>query len=130
KKVAAMARKLGIPFPTASQLKKRCGTHYEQYGSCTPADDVPAIALGAKEVAPIRMAAAYATFADDGIYALPTTITKITDATGKVLYEAKPRRRRAISRATARGVSYVLQQVIQRGTGTAAALPRPAAGKT
>jgi len=130
RKVAAMARKLGIPFPTVSQLKKQCGAKFETYGACTPADDVPAIALGAKEVAPISMAAAYATFADDGIYAKPTTIAKITDASGKVLYQAKPQRHRAISRATARGVSYVLQQVIQRGTGVAAALPRPAAGKT
>lgn len=130
KKVAAMARKLGIPFPTSDQLKKRCGAKFEVYGSCTPADDVPAIALGAKEVSPLSMAAAYATFADDGMYARPTTIVKITDSSGKVLYEAKPKPHRVISKATARGVSYVLQQVIQRGTGVAAELPRPAAGKT
>jgi penicillin-binding protein 1A len=129
-KVAAMARKLGIPFPTAERLKELCGARFETNGACTPAEDVPAIALGAKEVAPINMAAAYAAFADDGIYTPPTTIRKITDANGKVLYEAKPERHRAMSKATARGVSYVLQQVIRRGTGTAAALPRPAAGKT
>ncbi len=129
-KVAAMARKLGIPFPTAAELKKSCGSKFMSNGACTPADDVPAIALGAKEVAPISMAAAYATFADDGIYTPPTTIEKITDSSGKVLYRAKPEHHRAMSDATARGVSYVLQQVIQRGTGTAAALPRPAAGKT
>jgi len=129
-KVAEMARKLGIPFPTVGQMKKSCGARYMQSGACTPADFVPAIALGAKEVAPISMAAAYAAFADDGIYAKPTTILKITDPSGKVLYRAKPERHRAMSSATARGVSYVLQQVIARGTGVAAALPRPAAGKT
>ena len=129
-KVAEMARKLGVPFPTITQLKKACGAKYMQSDTCTPADFVPAIALGAKEVAPISMAAAYAAFADDGIYAKPTTILKITDSSGKVLYRAKPQTHRAMSSATARGVSYVLQQVIQRGTGVAAALPRPAAGKT
>jgi penicillin-binding protein 1A len=130
KKVADMARKLGIPFPTAAELKKSCGAKFETVGACTPADDVPAIALGAKEVSPLSMAAAYATFADDGIYTRPTTIAKITDASGKVLYRAKPVHHRAMSKSTARGVSYVLQQVVQRGTGVAAGLPRPAAGKT
>jgi penicillin-binding protein 1A len=130
KKVAAMARRLGIPFPTRAHLKKTCGDRYEQGGDCTPAESVPAIALGAKEVAPIDMAAAYATFANDGVYTKPTTIEKIVDSDGKVLYEAKPQRHRAMSAATARGVSYVLQQVVERGTGTAAGLPRPVAGKT
>jgi len=130
KKVAEMARKLGIPFATPEHLKKVCGAKFLTVGACTPADDVPAIALGAKEVAPISMAAAYATFASEGIYARPQMITKIVDSNGKVLFRAKPDRHRAISRAVARGVSYVLQQVVQRGTGTAAALPRPVAGKT
>jgi penicillin-binding protein 1A len=76
------------------------------------------------------MAAAYATFANQGVYARPTTITKIEDSSGKVLYEARPERHRAMERDTALGVSHVLQQVIQRGTGRRAALDRAAAGKT
>jgi penicillin-binding protein 1A len=129
-KVASVARKLGISFPTASQLKERCGKFYNRSGGCTPADNVPAIALGAKEVSPLDMAGAYATFANDGVYARPTLVEKITDADGKVLYTAKPDTHRAVSSATARGVSHVLQQVVQRGTGRAAALGRPVAGKT
>ena len=129
-KVAQVARKLGISLPTASELKRRCGRNYNRNGACTPADNVPAIALGAKEVSPLDMAGAYAAFANDGVYARPTLIAKITDADGKVLYRAKPETHRAVSSVTARGVSHVLQQVVRRGTGRAAALDRPVAGKT
>jgi len=130
-KVAAVARKLGIGFPTAGELEKRCGKEYNRSPRCTPADRVPAIALGAKETSPLQMAGAYATFANDGVYAKPTFVTKITHADGKVLYEAKPERRRAVSSATARGVSHVLEQAVERGTGRAAIIPdRPVAGKT
>jgi penicillin-binding protein 1A len=130
-KVADVARKLGISFPTARELRERCGDDYNRSGACTPADNVPAVALGAKEVSPIEMAGAYATFANDGVYARPTLITKITDADGKVLYRARPERHRAVSSDTARGVSYALQEVVRRGTGRAASLsPRPVAGKT
>lgn len=130
RKVAQTARKLGLPFETPEELKERCGKEYNTTGRCTPADNIPAIALGAKEVSPLHMAAAYAAFAAEGVYARPTTIAKIEDARGNVLYEAKPERRRALKRATALGVSHVLEQAIGRGTGRAAALPRPAAGKT
>jgi penicillin-binding protein 1A len=129
-KVADVARKLGITFPTKDQLKDRCGKNYNRNGACTPADNVPAIALGAKEVSPVQMAGAYATFANDGTYARPTLIAKIVDADGKVIYEAEPDTHRAVSSKTARGVSHALQQVVQRGTGRAAAIDRPVAGKT
>jgi penicillin-binding protein 1A len=129
-KVAKVARKLGIGLPTEAELKERCGKNYNRNGGCTAADNVPAIALGAKEVSPFDMAAAYATFANDGVYARPTLIAAITDADGKVLYRAKPETHRAVSSKTARGVSHVLQQAVQRGTGRAATLDRPVAGKT
>jgi penicillin-binding protein 1A len=130
-KVAEMARKLGIGFPTSDDLKKRCGDEFNRVGRCTPAENIPAIALGAKEVSPLEMAGAYATFANDGIYARPTLITKITEADGKVLYEAKPETRRAVSSDTARGLSHVLQQAVGRGTGRAAQITgHTVAGKT
>ncbi len=129
-KVASVARKLGIALPSSDDLKRRCGEDYNRNGGCTPADNVPAIALGAKEVSPIDMAGAYAAFANDGVYARPTLVAKITDADGTVLYRAKPRTHRAVSSTTARGVSHVLQQAVQRGTGRAAVLDRAVAGKT
>lgn len=73
-----------------------------------PADRMPAIAFGSREIAPLDLAAAYATFANDGVYNRPTTIARVTDASGNER-GARPERRRAISSETARGVSYVLQ---------------------
>lgn len=46
-----------------------------------------AAALGAVETTPVKMAAAYATFANGGLYHPPTYITRVTDARGEVLYD-------------------------------------------
>ncbi len=129
-RVASVARELGVNLPTPDQLKQRCGDQYLRVDACLPADDTPAIALGAKEVSPIDMASAYATFANDGERFDPTSIVRITDDKGKILYNAKPDEARVLPSGVARGVTYALQQVVKYGTGTAAALDRPAAGKT
>ena len=56
-----------------------------------PADELPNptadIALGDKEVRPIDMAAAFATFAADGIRHDPYVVNKVTAADGRVLYD-------------------------------------------
>lgn len=129
-KVADLARRMGFSFPTEDELRDRCGDSYGSTGACTAADGVPAIALGAKEVSPLEMASAYATFANDGVRVEPTAIERISTASGEVLYEAEPERERAVDTDVARGVTHVLRQVVNRGTGTGADLPRPEAGKT
>jgi len=60
----------------------------------------------------------------------PTAIVRIEDAQGRRLYQADPSRLQAVPVATARGVTHALKGVFAGGTGTAAALDRPAAGKT
>jgi membrane peptidoglycan carboxypeptidase len=60
----------------------------------------------------------------------PTSIVRITDSKGRVLYRANPKHVRAIPSGVARGITHTLRQVVQRGTGTRAAIDRPAAGKT
>jgi len=130
-KVAALARRLGIGFPTPEQMKERCGDRFNQDGGCTPADSVPAISLGAKEASPMEIASAYGVFAADGMRAEPTAIVRIEDAQGQVIYEADPERKRVLPSDVARAVTYALRQVIERGTATGASLgSRPAAGKT
>ncbi len=129
-RVAQTARRMGISFPTPEELRKRCGGKYLQHDGCIPADNVPAIALGAKEVSPLDMASAYSTLANDGTRVEPTAIVRIEDAQGRVLYDADPSTLKAVPPGVARGVTYALRQVFARGTGTRAALDRPAAGKT
>ncbi len=86
--------------------------------------------LGSDSTHPIDEAAAYATFAAKGVYAMPYVVQSVTDAGGKVLYQAKVQKRQAFSAGVAADVDYAMQQVINSGTGTSAKIGRPAAGKT
>jgi membrane peptidoglycan carboxypeptidase len=92
----------------------------------------PSSVLGPNEIAPLTMAAAYATFAAQGTYCAPTAIAAITDADGKAIAVPGPQCKQAISPDVANGVTYALQQVLTNGTGKGDGLAdgRPAAGKT
>jgi membrane peptidoglycan carboxypeptidase len=91
----------------------------------------PLITLGKARISAINMANTYATIADGGQRADVHVISKVTDSTGKVLYQYKPHTTQAIKPDIDRDVSYALQQVVLHGTGAnAQALARPAAGKT
>ena len=81
-------------------------------------------------VSPLTMASAYATFASGGIYAEPYGIKAIRDSRGKVIYEHHRKSRRAFDANEAGVLNGALQRVIGEGTGRAAALGRPVAGKT
>jgi membrane peptidoglycan carboxypeptidase len=78
----------------------------------------------------LEMASAYATFAARGVYAKPYSIAKIKDRTGKVIYEAKPSTKPVFKPEEVGVLNNPLQGVIKSGTGRAAALGRPVAGKT
>ncbi len=93
---------------------------------------VPAIALGGLElgVSPLEMASAYGTLANGGAHAVPFGVTSVKDASGEVLLATAPHTEPALDAAVAYVVTDMLRGVISRGTGTAAAIGRPAAGKT
>ena len=101
-------------------------------GITTPLPEVPSMALGSLEVRPIDMAAAFASFANDGVYAKPYFVDEVVDRDGKVIFDQEPETHRAVSTRTARLVNDILSGVISSGTGTRArfADDRPAAGKT
>ncbi|MDQ3896489.1 MAG: penicillin-binding protein, partial [Actinomycetota bacterium] len=89
------------------------------------------ITLGSIEVTPLEMATAYATLANDGEYREPYFIDRIEDRDGNVLYKSNVKPERAVSVQNARTVVQTITQVVQRGTGTAAQVPRwQVAGKT
>jgi membrane peptidoglycan carboxypeptidase len=63
------------------------------------------IALGDKEVHPVDMASAYATFAAEGIYREPYIVSRVEAADGEVLYEhAEDTGRQVMSQQVARNV--------------------------
>lgn len=89
------------------------------------------IALGVTEVAPVEMAGAYATFAAGGLYAEPSPVQRVVAPDGEVLFDLRTRPvQRVMSPETARAINDTLSQVISDGTGEAADIGRPAAGKT
>jgi penicillin-binding protein 1A len=90
----------------------------------------PSIALGSADVSVLDMAAAYATLANHGTAVQPTTIERIDLPDGRAILPEQEKVRSAVSPGNAFLLTKVLQQVIARGTGTAAAIGRPAAGKT
>ncbi|MDB5838941.1 MAG: penicillin-binding protein, partial [Herminiimonas sp.] len=104
------------------------------------ADKNPAyltLALGAGAVTPLQMAGAYAVFANGGYKVNPYLISKITDASGKVLSEVKPDKagdeaNRVIDARNAYLMDSMLKDVVKFGTATKAlVLKRPdIAGKT
>jgi penicillin-binding protein 1A len=84
-----------------------------------------------KGVTPLELAMAYAPFANEGNYAKPFPVVKITDHHDNLLKEFKPELRPALSPQTAYIITMLLKDVVDRGTGIRAKLPdRPAAGKT
>jgi penicillin-binding protein 1A len=94
---------------------------------------VASIGLGALSVSPLSMATAYSTIAAGGVYSRPVAIRRVVLANGKVDTEAgwgKPDRKRVISDGVAWQVTDILEKNIEYGTGTAANIGRPAAGKT
>ena len=108
-KVVETARAMGIESPLAPHLS---------------------LALGSADVTPLEMAGAFGTLANGGLRVQPMPILKVTDAKGKVLEDQRPRRQIGIRPDIAYVMTDILKGVIARGTGTAAAIGKPAAGKT
>jgi len=96
------------------------------------------LALGAGATTPLQMAGAYSVFANGGYRISPYLISKVTDADGKVLSEARPDRagvdaNRVIDERNAWLMDSMLRDVARYGTAAKAqqVLKRPdIAGKT
>ncbi len=110
---------------------KAVGDAARRLGITHRLETFPSIALGTEEVTPLDMASAYATIANDGVRVPVTPVTKITDASGNLLWQPDQKPVQAIDPAVATMTTEALQGVVKRGTGRRVALPdRPAAGKT
>ncbi len=78
-----------------------------------------------------EMAAAYATFANNGVYREARTYTKIYNSRGNVVLDNTQDSRQIISEKTVNYINYCLYQAARRGTGSAASFPgQNVAGKT
>lgn len=83
-------------------------------------DNYLGLALGGvtNGVSPLEMAAAYATIANDGVYIEPTFYTKVVDADGNTILEAKQETRTVMSKASSYVIKEILTQPVKSGTAT------------
>lgn len=103
----------------------------KKIGIISPLQRDLSLALGSSGVSMLELATAYASFANGGHKVLPYAITKITTQDGDVLFERKkPNFSKVIKSKNARDISFMLESVVNNGTGKAAQLPFPAHGKT
>ncbi|MGL5925330.1 transglycosylase domain-containing protein, partial [Chroococcidiopsis sp.] len=99
-------------------------------GINSPMEPVPSLPLGAIGVTPLEMASAYATIANYGWQSKPTIIARVTDSSGNVILDNSPKPQLVLEPWAAATLTDVMRGVINNGTGTAAQIGRPAAGKT
>ena len=91
------------------------------------------IALGGlhKGVSPLKLAQAYAVFANDGKFNRAHLIREITDAQGRVIYAHQSTNKQVITKRTAQEMTKMLQLVVSQGTGKRAQMSQVrVAGKT
>ena len=122
-------QKIGGPFQVDKLLRK-AGIFLEDR------DINPTMCLGSMDMSLYDLVAAQCIFPNNGIYTKPTTIERITDRNGKVIYSAFEEREQVINSTVAFEIIKMLKGVIQIGTGTGLKSAKfgnihpPTAGKT
>ena len=82
--------------------------------------DVPSLSLGTGEVTPLDLTGAFAMFPNGGFAVRPRGIVRVIDADGGTAYDNPPHTERVISPQTAFQMVSMLEDVIARGTASAA----------
>jgi len=100
-------------------------------GITTPIPYDYTIALGSNSVKLYEMTRAFGVFANGGYKVEPYAIERVESSRGTILYEArKARTSKVLNINTAATMTAIMKTVISNGTGRAADIGKPAAGKT
>jgi penicillin-binding protein 1A len=124
--INTVAAQLGneVGFGTVASMARRFGINSEVATN-------PSMVLGSSEVRVIEMTQAFAGVAAKGVPVEPYGITKVTGASGELLYRREaPNRPPQVPDYVVAGITDLLQAAVQTGTGRAAQIGRPVAGKT
>ena len=124
--VNTVAAKVGaqVGFATVADMARR-------FGISTPLNTHPSMVLGTSDVRLIDMTRAFAAVSQKGVAVVPYGITKVTTAKGELLYEHRPDDARVlVAPWVAAEMTDLLQTAVNTGTGRAAQIGRPVAGKT
>jgi penicillin-binding protein 1A len=102
-----------------------------RFGITTPINTQPSMVLGTSETRVIDMTQAFASVASNGRSITPYGISKVTTIDGEILYTAKPARSvQLVEDWVAGAMTDLMQTAVATGTGRAANIGRPVAGKT
>ena len=120
----------------AAQLGQEVGTSSianmaRRFGITTPINTQPSMVLGTSETRVIDMTQAFASVGSNGRSITPYGILKVTTIDGEILYSAKPARSvQLVEDWVAGAMTDLMQTAVATGTGRAANIGRPVAGKT
>jgi penicillin-binding protein 1A len=120
--------RLGMELGTQSVIDEA-----RRFGLTTPIPPYPSIFIGAAEVYPMELVAAYTAFATLGTRAEPMAILRVEDSKGGVLWEPHPQTSSVLSSEEAWIMVSAMKDVVQRGTAATSVGEQfhyPAAGKT
>lgn len=124
--INTVAAQLGneVGFGTVASMARR-------FGITTQVATVPSMVLGSSEVRLIEMTRAFGSVSAKGMAIEPYGISKVTTTNGELLYrrEALPESQLVPAYVIA-GATDLMQAAVQTGTGSAAQIGRPVAGKT
>lgn len=102
-----------------------------RFGVTTPINTLPSMVLGTSDVRVIDMVRAFAAVQAKGNSVTPYGIRKITTTDGELLYTHRPEpSQQLVPTYVAAGITDLLQTAVSTGTGRAAQIGRPVAGKT
>jgi penicillin-binding protein 1A len=106
----------------------RVAAEAHELGLTTPVHPYPSSFIGAAEVIPLELVAAYSVFASGGALVKPRIIRRVVDSHGEVVYQAASERRFVLSPAVAFITTSLMRDVVDRGTGSGVRQALPAAG--
>ena len=124
--INTVAAQLGneVGFGTVASMARR-------FGITTPVSSFPSMVLGSSEVRLIDMTRAFAAVSAGGNSIEPYGIVRVTTGAGRVLYRHERQApTRLVPDYVAAGMTDLLQSAVATGTGRAAQIGRPVAGKT
>ena len=124
--VNTVAANLGqdVGFGTVASMARR-------FGISSPISTYPSMVLGTSDVRLIDMTRAFAAVSDKGNSVEPYGVLRVTTASGEEIYRhERGRSRQLVASYVAAGITDLLQTAVSTGTGRAAQIGRPVAGKT
>jgi penicillin-binding protein 1A len=124
--INTISAKIGaqLGFSTIADMARR-------FGITTPISTFPSMVLGSSDVRLIDMTRAFASVANKGVAVTPYGIRRVVTADGRMIYQHDGDEERVlVAPWVAAEMTDLLQSAVLSGTGRAAQIGRPVAGKT